>query len=54
MFVIDLLETIQPERSAAITWSVANLFAGLYTGVMDVVATMGSNNEGSMDALPLV
>ena len=52
--MIDLLETIQLEGSAAITRSVANLFAGLYTGVMDVVATRDSNNKGSMDALPPV
>ena len=53
-FVIDSLKTIQPECSAAITRSVANLFAGLYTGVMDVVATRDSNSKGSMDALPPV
>ena len=53
-FVIDSLETIQPERSAAITQSVANLFTGLYTGVMDMVTTRDSNNKGSMDALPPV
>ena len=52
--MIDSLETIQLERSAAITRSVANLFAGLYTGVMEVVATRDSNNRSSMDALPPV
>jgi hypothetical protein len=53
-FVIDSLAAMQPERSAAITQSVANLFAGLYAGVMAVVATRDSNNRSSLDVLPPV
>ena len=43
-FLIDILETIPPESTAAITWSIANLFA--------VITMRGSNNnQSSMDAL---
>ena len=43
-FVIDTLATIPSESVVAVTRSVANLFAGLYTGIMAVVTTRDSNN----------
>lgn len=53
-FVIDSLKTIPRERSAAITRSVVNLFAGFYTGIMNVVASRDSKNRSLTDALPPV
>lgn len=48
------LEANPPERSAPITRSVAILFAGLYTGVVDAVVIKDSNIQCSTDALPPV
>ena len=53
-FLIDTLETIPPEITAAITRSVANLFSILYAGILDVVATRNSDNQISTDALSYV
>jgi hypothetical protein len=50
-FVIDTLATSSPESAVAITRSVANLFAGLYTGIVAVVASRDSHNQRSTDAL---
>ena len=53
-FVIDTLTTIPPESIVAITRSVTNLFVGLYTRIMAVVAARDSQNQSSTDVLPTV
>ena len=57
MFVIDILETIPSENVVAIMGSIANLFAGLYTGIMAVVAARDSQKgqdrfHGGLDSVP--
>lgn len=53
-FIIETLQTIPSESAVAITRSVAMLFDGLYTGIMDAVATRDSNNQSFTEALPPV
>eukprot|EP00171_Calliarthron_tuberculosum_P002966 IDg2966t1 len=53
-FVIDALTLLPPNDVSSIAQSVANLFAGLYCGIVDVVATRDSNNRGLHDELPPV
>lgn len=53
-FVIDALTRLPPNDVSSIALGVANLFAGLYCGIIDVVATRDSGNRGIHDELPPV
>lgn len=53
-FFIDTLQNIPPESAVAITLSVSMLFAGLYTGIIDFVATRYFNNQSCTEASPPV
>lgn len=53
-FAIDTMAAIPPSRAEAITCAVANLFAGLYGGIIDIVASQNSHNQSSANVLPPV
>ena len=54
MFVMDALAALPPEGADAIVRNVANLFAGLYYGIVAIVATRESDSQRSPDELPPV
>ena len=54
MFVMDALAALPPEGADAIVQNVANLFSGLYSGIVAVVAIWDSRNQRSTDELPPV
>ncbi|KAI9922039.1 hypothetical protein PsorP6_000261 [Peronosclerospora sorghi] len=52
LFFIDSLEALPEPDIANIVNSIANLFAGLYSGIKGVLAVRGSENIGSSTPLP--
>lgn len=54
LFVLTSLEALPGAEVAGIVESVANLFAGLHSGIKNVLAVRDSNNRGSDAALPPV
>ena len=54
VFVMDVFAALPPEGADAIVPNVANLFSGLYSGIVAVVATQDSGNQRSPDELPPV
>ena len=51
---MDALVVLPPEGTDAIVRTVAILFAGLYSGIVAVVAIRDSDNQRSPDELPPV
>ena len=54
VFVIDALTALPPKGPDAIVQNVANLFSGLYSGIVAVVDIQDSSNQRSTDELPPV